>query len=71
MASVLDDPQRMGAMVREFIEPPLPLIDGARTTREVLQILGGKDAAVLVEEHGRIAGILTRYDLVDFVQKGN
>ncbi len=71
MASVLDDSTRMEKPVREFMEAPLPCIDGARTTREVLAILGGKDAAVLVEEHGRIAGILTRYDLVDFVKKEN
>jgi predicted transcriptional regulator len=38
---------------------------------EILATLSGKDAAVLVEEHGHVAGILTRYDLIDFVQEGH
>jgi cystathionine beta-synthase len=67
MAAVLDHTEAMGARVSDFQEPALPLIDGSRSTLEVLKLLGGRDAAVLVGEHGRIAGILTRYDLIDYI----
>jgi cystathionine beta-synthase len=67
-AEVLDDPSRLDAPVSRFQEPPLPRIDAGRSTAEILRLLGGKDAAVLVEEHGRPVGILTRFDLIDHVQ---
>ena len=67
MAAVLDDRDLLHQPVSSLQEGALPRIDGSRSTTEVLKLLSGKDAAVLVEERGRLAGILTRYDLMDYI----
>ncbi len=71
MAAVLDDPSCMDQGLGKLQEPPLLRVEGARRMSEILATLSGKDAAVLVEEHGHVAGIITRYDLIDFVQEGH
>ena len=49
------------------MEAPLPEISVQETTERVRQHLAHRDAAVLVRDEKKLVGILTRYDLVDFI----
>jgi cystathionine beta-synthase len=51
----------------EFMDPPLPEIGVQETTDRLCEHLSQRDAAVLVRDGDKLVGILTRYDLVDFI----
>ena len=54
----------MGAPVGELMEAGLPVVDVDASSAEVRRLLR-RNAAVLVEESGRITGIITRHDVLD------
>ncbi len=58
---VLDQPASM------VMDPPLPEIAISETTDRVKSHLSKRDGAVLVRDNDRIVGILTRYDLLDYI----
>jgi predicted transcriptional regulator len=49
------------------MDPPLPEIGVQETTDRLCEHLSQRDAAVLVRDGDKLVGILTRYDLVDFI----
>jgi cystathionine beta-synthase len=59
--SVLDEP------AAAVMDAPLPEIALSETTDRVKEYLAHRDAAVLVRDGERLVGILTRYDLIDYV----
>ncbi len=46
---------------------PMPVIDAKEPYESVLKSLGSRDSAVLVESDGAVMGILTKYDILDYV----
>jgi cystathionine beta-synthase len=65
MSAVLENRELMEQPVRTIMEPPFPVLSNRTDVGSAIRYL--KEArAILIEEYGVIAGILTRHDLVDF-----
>ena len=61
----MDDPALLGAEIVEVMEPPFPAVAAEDGVREAVELLADRREAVLVNMHGRAAGILTRADLLE------
>jgi len=64
LAKVLGDRDLLDAAVSQVMEPAFPVADVDATSAEVTRLLR-RHPAVLVEEFGRITGIITRHDMLD------
>ncbi|HVK40660.1 MAG TPA: pyridoxal-phosphate dependent enzyme [Candidatus Kapabacteria bacterium] len=65
MSAVLENRELMEQPVRTIMEPPFPVLSNRTDVGSAIRYL--KEArAILIEEYGVIAGILTRHDLVEF-----
>jgi cystathionine beta-synthase len=66
MARALESRDVMEKPIIEFMESSFPVLDESDDAKKAVSIL--KQApAVLVEEFGRIVGILTRHDVLEFL----
>ena len=66
MARALDSREVLEKPIIEFMEPSLPILEESDDAKKAVAIL--KDApAVLIEEFGRIVGIVTRHDVLEFL----
>lgn len=63
---VINDRNVSGKAVKNIMEKKLPIVDFGIMLPDALDILQ-KHNAILVSQHGIIKGILTRYDVLDFV----
>jgi cystathionine beta-synthase len=59
------DAALLDADLVEVMEPPFPAVAATDPVREAVELLVGDRQALLVSEHGRPAGILTRADLLE------
>jgi cystathionine beta-synthase len=59
------DAALLDADIVEVMEPPFPAVAATDPVREAVELLVGDRQALLVSEHGRAAGILTRADLLE------
>jgi cystathionine beta-synthase len=64
LAKVVRDRDLLNSPVREVMETGFPSVDVDASSREVTRRLQ-TSPAVLVEEYGRIIGIITRHDVLD------
>jgi cystathionine beta-synthase len=64
LAKVLGNRELMNSPVSELMEASFPLVDVDASVSDVTKRLQ-KSPAILVEEYGRISGIITRHDLLD------
>ena len=64
LAIVLGNRDLLEAPVSEVMGESFPVVDVDTTSQEVTRLLG-HSPAVLVEEYGRITGIITRHDMLD------
>lgn len=62
-SSVLDDP------VRTIMEAPLPKLKADTNIEHAVDLLGKKNPAVLVEEESKIIGIVTRFDMLEYLSR--
>src|ERR671911_486600 len=60
-----DNPQLMGESIVDVMEPPFPAVPAADPVRAAVELLTGDRQALLVTEHGRPTGIVTRADLLE------
>ncbi len=67
LTRVLQNRNLLEANVSEVMDPSFPIVDDETGIAEVVKHLQSSPA-ILVEEYGRIAGILTRHDLLDVPQ---
>jgi cystathionine beta-synthase len=67
LARVLQNRDLLESPVSEIMEPSFPVVDDDTGIAEVARLLQASPA-ILVEEYGRITGILTRHDLLDVPQ---
>ena len=58
-AAVLD------SRVADVMEPPFPSVSEADSVRDAVELLAGDRQALMVTEHGRPVGIVTRSDLLE------
>jgi cystathionine beta-synthase len=70
LAKVLGDRDLLGATVGQLMEPGFPVIDVDSSSADVTRQLR-RHPAVLVEEFGRITGIITRHDMLDVPNYGS
>ena len=64
LAKVLGNRDRLQAPVSEVMEESFPVVDVDAGAPEVTRLLR-RGPAVLVEEYGRITGIITRHDMLE------
>lgn len=69
LAKVVRDRALLESRVSEVMESSFPILDVDASANEVLKRLQ-TSPAVLVEEYGRITGIITRHDVLDLKLKG-
>ena len=63
-SSVLDRP------VESMMSEALPTVDADEPVESVTRLMAARNSAVLVRDHGRLTGILTRYDMLQFIAGG-
>jgi cystathionine beta-synthase len=66
MSKIIDNPDTMDKKVSEIMDKAYPVVDESDDIKQGIQSLK-KSPAILVSQYGRIIGILTRYDVLDFV----
>ena len=69
LAKVVRDRALLESPVTEVMESSFPIVDVDASSNEVFKRLQ-TSPAVLVEEYGRITGIITRHDVLDLKLKG-
>ena len=60
-AAVLDQP------VATLMGDPLPVVNSDEPLETVTRLMAARNPAVLVREHGDVIGILTRFDMLQFI----
>ena len=66
MSKIINNPAIVEKKVSELMDKPYPVVDENEDIKKGIVNLK-KSPAVLVSQYGRIVGILTRYDVLDFV----
>jgi cystathionine beta-synthase len=66
MARALEAREILDKPIIEVMEPSLPVLNEMSDAKEALQLLK-ESPAVLVEEFGKVTGIVTRHDVLEFV----
>jgi len=66
MGKLINNPDMLSKKVSEAMDKALPVFDEQEDIKNAIKSLK-KSPAVLVSEYGNIVGILTRYDVLDFV----
>jgi cystathionine beta-synthase len=64
LAKVLGNNQVMQSKVSDVMDPSLPIVDVDASITDILRELQSSPA-ILIEDYGRITGILTRHDVLD------
>ena len=66
MSSIIDDPEMIKKKVSDVMDKPYPVMDKSEDIRHGIKNLK-KSPAILISQYGRLIGILTRFDVLDFV----
>jgi cystathionine beta-synthase len=64
MARIIAEPAVLERAVETVMDAPFPVVDAGVDAGSVARLLTRENPAVLVRADGRLAGILTRYDMV-------
>jgi cystathionine beta-synthase len=71
MRVVLETPAVADAPIRQVMSPCFPVVPPATPVDDVIRLMTAKHhSAILVEQGQEVIGILTRYDVVEFMSKG-
>ncbi|HEU0014204.1 MAG TPA: pyridoxal-phosphate dependent enzyme [Longimicrobium sp.] len=70
MARVIADTALLEKSVQHLMDAPLPVVDAHADVAAVTPLLSRQNPAVLVRSHGRLAGIITRYDVLRHITDG-
>ena len=66
----LADPASLDKPVDEIMGAPLPVVAADEAADVVAKLMASRNAAVLVRENGAVTGILTRFDMLQFIAGG-
>jgi len=64
---VLEDSSRLDAPADSAMSEPLPVIDSGEPMDAITRLFAQRHRAVLVREDGAVVGILTRFDMLQFI----
>ena len=67
LQKVLDGSAHGNTRVEYLLEKPLPVVPLGEHLPRAMKVLAASNAAVAVDEHGKPAGILTRFDLLEYI----
>jgi cystathionine beta-synthase len=67
LQKVLDGSANPEARLEYLLEKALPTVPTAERLARAMKLLAGSNAAVAIDENGRPAGILTRFDLIEYI----
>jgi cystathionine beta-synthase len=70
LRAALADPTALEKPVEGWMTDPLPVVTSAEPLERVTRLLAGRNPAVLVREDGAMVGILTRFDMLQFIAGG-
>jgi cystathionine beta-synthase len=63
----LESTRFLDATVGEIMDEPFPVVDASQPVDAVTKLLSKTSPALLVRDGGRLAGIVTRSDVLQFV----
>jgi cystathionine beta-synthase len=66
-AKSLDDTKLLDATVGTVMDPPFPTVDGGQSVDAVAKLMSKANPAVLVREDGKVGGIVTRSDMLNYL----
>ncbi|MGB2868146.1 MAG: cystathionine beta-synthase [Bacteroidota bacterium] len=69
MSAVLGNPALFDAPVTSLMKPTFPRVHVDESINQAISLLSKKFAAVLVEEENKVVGILTRYDVIEYMSR--
>ena len=67
MARIIEEPALLEKSVQHVMDAPLPVVDAHVDLAGVTPLLSRQNPAVLVRRGGRLAGIITRYDVLRYI----
>ena len=70
LRTALADPPSLERPVDAVMGPPLPVLGADEPADAVTRLLASRHSAVLVERDGGVTGILTRFDMLQFIAGG-
>jgi len=70
LKSVLGDSRSLDRPVETLMSDPLPMVRSDQSVDDVTRLLAARNPAVLVRENGQVVGILTRFDMLQFIAGG-
>jgi cystathionine beta-synthase len=69
MGAVLANPALFDAPVSSMMEPPFPGVHIDESINTAIALLSKKHPAVLVNDEGKTIGIVTRYDVIEYMSR--
>jgi cystathionine beta-synthase len=70
LKAALQSPAAVDQPVDGFMSAPLPVVPSGEPVEHVTRLLTTRSSAVLVSENGNVVGILTRFDMLQFIAGG-
>ena len=70
LKAVLEDSSVLDRPVESLMSDPLPVVPSHEPADHVTRLLTARNPAVLVRENGSVIGILTRFDMLQFIAGG-
>lgn len=70
LKAVLQDASALEKPVEKLMAEPLPMVASDEPVDHVTRLLTSRNPAVLVRENGNVIGILTRFDMLQFIAGG-
>ena len=67
---VLEDSSSLDQPVESLMGDPLPVVRSDEPVGQVTRLLASRNPAVLVSDDGTVTGILTRFDMLQFIAGG-
>ncbi len=67
LQKVLDGSAHGDTRVEYLLEKPLPVVPLGAHLPRAMKVLAGSNAAVAVDDHGKPTGMLTRFDLIEYI----
>ncbi|HEY6952516.1 MAG TPA: cystathionine beta-synthase [Bacteroidota bacterium] len=69
MSAALGNPALFDTPVHKVMTPPFPTLHIDELINQAITLMSKKHSALLVEEEGKIVGILTRFDVIEYMAR--
>jgi len=67
MRKIIENSATADKPVSELMEKPFPELNAEDRVTQAIDVLTRKNSAVLVKENNKYIGILSRYDIIEYV----